>query len=262
MATIELKEVKQNIYDALRELGLSESEIKLYTVSLLLGPSPIANLANHIGISRPNLYKVILGLEKRGLAKFSERKKYTRDFIVESPTVVLEKLRQKRESFDNLDHKVTATMPSLLALYRQGATSTKIKVLEGEEQFVKLFYQILDEAGDQIETFGSFGDFASSFSFERIKDWTKKRAAKGIRVRVLALPGKEAEQLNHRNKEELREARILRGMNPFTTSFSLFANKAVIWQPKTPLAVLIEDEYIVQMLRSMFYALYDRSRTY
>lgn len=261
MATIELKEVKQSVYEALKELGLSEPEIKLYTVSLLLGPSPIANLAQHIGISRPNLYKVILSLEKRGLAKFSDRKKYTRNFVVESPTVVLEKLRAKRESFDTLDHQITATMPDLLTLYRQGATPTKIKVLEGKEQLMKVFYQILDEANEQIESFGSFSDNVSFFTWDISREWFKKRVAKRIRVRALALPSKEAELLRQCDQQELRETRILSGANPFVTSFTIFGNKVIVWQPKAPLAVLIEDEYIVQMLRSMFYALYERSRT-
>jgi len=93
----ELKEIKQSVYNALKELGLSEFEIKLYTVSLLLGPSSLSAIATHLGISRPNVYKIIKGLELHGLVKFSERKKYTRTFMVESPTTVLEKLRKKRD---------------------------------------------------------------------------------------------------------------------------------------------------------------------
>jgi hypothetical protein len=58
----------------------------------------------------------------------------------------------------------------------------------------------------------------------------------------------------------MRETRILQGGAPFATSFQLFANKVLIWQPKAPLAVLIEDEYIVQMLRSIFYLLWGKSK--
>ncbi len=257
----ELKEVKENVYRALRELGLTEPELKLYTLSLILGPSPIATLAKSIGVSRPNLYKVIMGLEKHGLAKFTERKKYARDFSVEPPTIVLQQLRRKQETVSGLDRDLTSAMPDLLAFYHQGDAPTKIRVLEGKEQFLNVYNQILDEAKDQIEFFGSAADIVQFTSWENQREWAKRRMAKKIMVRSLVLPSKEAATISQSSKSELRELRILRGTNPFTASFNIFANKVAIWQPKAPLVVLIEDEYIVQMFRSIFYKLYDHSRT-
>lgn len=46
---------------------------------------------------------------------------------------------------------------------------------------------------------------------------------------------------------------------PFQTAFQLFGNKVIIWQPKAPLAVLIEDEYIVQMLKSIFFIMWEKA---
>ena len=57
----------------------------------------------------------------------------------------------------------------------------------------------------------------------------------------------------------MRETRVLKTAQPFVTLFQLYANKALIWQPKAPLAILIEDEYIVQMLRSVFDVLWKQS---
>ena len=93
------KELKQNLYTSLKEIGLTESEANLYITSLSLGPTTIASLAEHLHIPRPNVYKVITGLEEHGLAVFSERKRYARTFMGGPPTVVLEKIRQKRESW-------------------------------------------------------------------------------------------------------------------------------------------------------------------
>ena len=117
---ISTSEVKKNLYTSLKELGLAESEANLYITSLALGPATLASLAEHLHMPRPNVYKVIAVLETRGLAKFSARKRYTRTFVVESPTVVLEKLRQKREAVADLDQTLVGAMPDLLALYHQG----------------------------------------------------------------------------------------------------------------------------------------------
>ena len=137
-------ELKQNLYDSLKELGLTEGEINLYLNSLSLGPTTMIKLAEHLAIPRPNIYKIISGLEAHGLAKFSERKRYARTFVVEPPTVVLEKLRQKRKTVADLDQTLVGVMPDLLAMYHQGETPTKIKVLEGKEQWHKILFQILN----------------------------------------------------------------------------------------------------------------------
>lgn len=253
-------EMKQNLYTSLKELGLTESEANLYTTSLTLGPSTITALADHLSMPRPNVYKVIAGLEMYGLAKFSERKKHTRTFVVESPTVVLEKLRKKREAVASLDHTLVGAMPDLLALYHQGETPTKVKIFQGEDQWMKLFFQVLDETKDTISFFGSADAFIDMISWETEKKWIKKRVKKGIHINVLLTPGKDAQTLKETDEGQMRTTRFFRGKIPFVTGFMLYANKVIIWQPKAPLAVLIEDEYIVQMLRSVFETLWNASK--
>lgn len=257
---MEQNKLKKSLYRGLKELGLSESEINLYSVSLELGQTSIVNIARHMGISRPNVYKVIAGLESRGLAKFSDMGKYARSFLVESPAAVLEMIRKKREAMSEIDHNFVSALPDLVTKYHQGQTPTKVKVLEGKEQFLKIFKQSLEEEKKEILFFGATEDFISFISWAEERKWIAKRVRKKIFVRVLTLPGKGgAEILRPQDKEEMRETRILKGAWPFLTSFQLFANKLVIWQPKTPLAVLIEDQYIVEMIKSMFDLIWEHS---
>lgn len=245
-------ELSQKLYISLKELGLTESEANLYTTSLALGPATIASLAEHLGIPRPNVYKVIAGLETHGLAKFSERKQYTRTFIVEPPTIVLQKLRDKRESVANLDHSLVSFMPELLAQYHQGETPTKIKIFEGREQWLKIFFQVLDEARGDISFFGSADSFIELITWEKEYEWIEKRIEKNIHINVLLTPSKDAKVLGSGDQKEMRTTRLYTGTLPFVTGFMLYANKVIIWQPKAPLVLLVEDEYIIEMLRSVF----------
>ncbi len=252
-------ELKKNLYTPLKELGLTESEANLYITSLSLGPTTLASLAEHLNMPRPNVYKVIAGLESHGLAKLSERKRYTRTFVVEPPTVVLEKIREKRASVADLDQTLVGAMPDLLALYHQGETPTKIKVLKGKEQWLKIFFQILDETSGPISFFGSADAFIEMISWETEKEWIKKRVQKGIHINVLLTPGKDARTLQSTDAKEMRTTKFFTGSAPFVTGFMLYANKVIIWQPKAPLAVLMEDEYIVEMLRGMFEVLWKQN---
>lgn len=253
-------EIKQVLYNSLKELGLTEHEINLYVLSLSVGPVPIAKLAEQLGITRPNVYKVIEGLEEHELAHFSERKGYAKTFMVESPTVVTELVRKKREHLGQIDRNVTQAMPDLLALYRQGELPSSIRVIEDKEQFITLFDQIVDEAQGESQFCGSAHDFIGFISWAKEREWIARRIKKNVKIKALLLPSGDAETLKSTDSKELRETRILQGIVPFVTSFQLFANKVIIWQPKAPLAIVVADEYIVQMLKSLFNVLWETSK--
>ena len=238
-------------------MGLTEHEVALYTLSLALGPTSISKLAKHLAISRPNVYKVIAGLEKHGLAKFAEYKHLKRTFTVESPSMILNLLRQKRKVLADLEENVTEEMPRLLASYHQGELPTSIRIIQGRDQFLNLFRRVIDETQHSSEFFGSVKDFIHFISWAEEKRWIRRRTQKAMRIKVLLLPSKDTDQLKANDIKEMRETRILKVKSSFITSFQLFANKVIIWQPKAPLAILIEDEYITKMLRSIFYTLWD-----
>lgn len=248
----------QPLYTSLKELGLSDIEANLYTVSLRLGPTPISKLAEQTGVTRPNVYKVIESLQKYGLASFYGKEKYARNFMVESPTIILDKLKEKKNSIEYLNNAVAGSMPDLLALYQQGGKDTKIKVLKGREQFVKIFLQTAEEAQNDssIEFFGSAQDLMVMSGWDIEKIWIKSRLKKNVSVKSL-VPKESESMLTTNGESELREVRVYGGKLPFTTAFQLFGKKMILWQPKAPLAILIEDEYLIAMFRSIFYALWD-----
>jgi len=253
-------ELNKTLYTSLEALGLSKIEIDFYITSLNLGPTTIDQLAKRTNLARPNAYKIISKLEEKKLAAFSTRKKYARNFIVEPPTKALELLRQKGENINSQDKNLVSILPDLMALYHQGETSTKIKVLQGEEIYLKIFDQILEEARDGGEFFGSTHDFIDFISWEHELNWQKRRIKRNYFIKVLALPSESTNELVAKDAESLRETKILQNAAPFKTSFQLFANKVIIWQPRAPLALLIEDEYIVEMLRSIFYLLWNQAK--
>lgn len=245
-------DLKQKLYNSLYELGLSPQEINLYTLSLFLGPVSIAKLAEHLATPRPNIYKLIMGLENVGLAQFSHKKRYARTFVVEPPSVLTTKLREKKEKIARLDYSLTSLMPDLFTLYHQGDRMTNIKIIQGEDQYRKTFNTIFDEVKGDLYFFGSIQDLINHFSEEFYQELIRERMKRKLRLKALYLPGPYVDEILTRSKDETRIAKVMYTANPFSTSFQLSSNKVFIWQPNAPLALLIEDEYILQMLKSMF----------
>lgn len=120
------------------------------------------------------------------------------------------------------------------------------------------FFDTLSEA-DEIEWFGNYHDWVSFVTPEKEKLWIEKRIEKKISIKLLMLPSEEGESLVNPAPEDRREYRILHSAMPFNCSFQIFSNKVLLWQPKTPLAVLIEDEYIAEMFRAIFLMLWEKS---
>ena len=249
----------QALYKALEELGLSVYERDLYAISLSLGPVSIATLAERLGVSRPNAYKVIAGLERKGLAIFSEKTGYQKTFSVESPSVVAEKLRTHRENLEKTTQDFLGELPEYIAQYRQGEMPAKIRIIQGERQFWNAYLQVFEEAQAQLAFFGSIQDFFTFVTKGRWSERIGRRVSIGLRVRALCLASDQAEDMKRKDKEELRETRIYKGKRVFQTSFHLYGNKVIFWQPKTPIALLIEDEYIVSMIQDMFEVLWEVS---
>jgi biotin operon repressor len=251
-------ELLASLAEPLEELGLTEYEKRLYILSLFLGPVPVSRLATELGVSRPNVYKVILGLERHGLAFFSERKSFARTFVVESPSALMKALRERRSKLERYDQDITKLLPQLLSLYQQGNQISSIKLFTDEAGWDAARFQIFEEEPSENLFFGDVGSF-STFSSQQYARWRNERVRRKIPGKLLTLPSKEADESKKRDSEEYRETRILKAKEPFSCCFQLFGRKAIIWQPNAPLAILIEDAFVSQMLRSIFMTLWEQS---
>jgi sugar-specific transcriptional regulator TrmB len=243
----------------LGELGLSPLERDLYIVSLRLGPVSVSRLADALGIARPNAYKLVTGLQRKGLARFSGKTAYTKKFLVESPSTIAQILRDKKGQLETLNQDFISELPELLSRYKQGQAPTKIQTIVGHENLLDAYVQVFEESRETIAFFGSLDEFVALVSPQLGAKRIRRRITRGIRAQLLALPSKEVTEFRKKDREELRETRALNDATPFLTSFYLYANKVLLWQPKAEIAIRIEDEYLVAMFRSMFNWMWQRS---
>lgn len=253
-------ELKEILSTSLAELGLNDQEINLYVVSLKLGPSSIMKLSEVIHVSRPNVYKLIARLELFGLARFSTRRKNSKVFTVESPAVIADLLRHKDEEINRQSRLLTQSMPDLLGLYQQGDLPASLKVFEGISACREAFFRIFDETKDKLFYFGSVKDLFDFVNVDPEESWMKKRIEKKVFIDVLVLPSDEANKLRLKDATQLRETRIIKNASPFTSSFYIYGKKLIFWQPKAPIAILIEDENITSMMMSIFLMLWNQTK--
>lgn len=243
----------------LKELGLSTGEISLYLASLESGPQSLARLAQRLGISRPNIYKLLRGLEAHELAVLPERKS-SRRFSVLSPMHVVEALDKKRAKQAVEHAELLKVIPKLMTAYRRGDLPSSVRLYQGHNQYLDLFFKILDEASGNYCFFGSIDDFLKLVSLEDQSRFLHDRTRRGISARALVLPGPHATKITREDHLFRRETRILRNTQYFPASFHLYSDKVILWQPESSLAIRIEDDLVAQMIRSVFEILWELNR--
>lgn len=260
MTMISQNEVQEIVTDSLKKLGIREQEAALYVLSLKLGPTSVATLATSLGVSRPQAYKLISELEKFGLADFSSRKKFSRTFVVESPSRLQEALRRHQKATEQTDQRLTVSMPDLLAAYQQGSSLASVRILQGKEQYLKVFFQCVEEAANkEIIVMGSAQDFIAFISWAEERRWIRERIRLNVQLRALLLPSADTETLAGTDEQELRETRLLKDVQPFNSLVMMYANKTILWQPHAPMAIHIEDNYLTDMMRSVYEAMWQRA---
>ncbi|MEK7632929.1 MAG: helix-turn-helix domain-containing protein [Patescibacteria group bacterium] len=251
MAAKSNKNESSALYTALLQLGLTAQEAGLYVLSLEIGPHPIGQIAEKLGVSRPNIYKLIKSLENIGLAALPKGGRLKR-FSVASPTIVNELLDLKQKKDRELKQEFSSLLPDLLSKYQRGDLPSHVRVYQGRGQYIGAFFGMLDEGKDSLDFFGSVDDFLNLIAPEDQAEYLKERVRRGLSSRTLTLSGQHANRIAGEDKENMRETRILNGLNPFKASFHFFADKVIFWQPENLLAIRIEDDVIATMMKSVF----------
>ena len=98
------------IEELLSKIGLNKNESAIYLALLNNGPMTVAGISQKSSLHRPTIYKTIPNLEKTGLitnTPYGKLKKY----VAENP-------QKLKTLLDNLNDKLSATLPDLEVIYK------------------------------------------------------------------------------------------------------------------------------------------------
>lgn len=113
----------------LRKLGLTEREAKIYLASLELIQATAYEIAKKVNTSRPTVYRVLKGLEKKKLVSQNKKGKKTY-FTASSPEELLGMLKMKRREAEEQEREFLRIISILQTKY-SAKNKCKIKVHKG-----------------------------------------------------------------------------------------------------------------------------------
>lgn len=205
--------------EILQEIGLSNTESKVYLALLELGSALAGDITKKSEVNRTNVYDALERLIEKGLASYviSANRKV---FEPVNPEKLKEILKEKQE-------KLNSVMNDLKSKYNQIKAKEEAMIFKGKKGIKSIFEDVLKEKKD-LFAYGAESRFANMFPAYQ-KYWNKKRAQLQINVKIIYT--KKVKKRKLQEKLRLLNMKFLPETYDFPSTIMIYGGKVVtiVW---------------------------------
>lgn len=247
----------------LQELDLGENEALLYAEMLTHPRSTVQELATRAPFPRTMLYYVLKQLMERGLVS-AKKEKWRTVYIAENPERLYDLLAKKEQEFEREAGAIRELIPQLKNRYRLAGKRPTVRKFEGIEEYQKALEDVLVSKPQEILGYEVLGEKRPAL--EMRDTYERRRAARKTQKKILFFESDEALLFlkNHPYNDFTQFRSIEKGsIEPFTVDLALYNGKLLYtsyYDEHEPTAILIEDEALYAMQKSLFEKLWDEGR--
>ncbi len=235
---------------ALRNIGLTDNEIKIYIDLLKSGSSTAYEISKRTGIYRVHIYDKLEQLMNKGLVTHIYRgaKKY---FQATSPVKIKQYLEEKKKEVQLQEDAVDSILPELEAMANLPREDTFVEVFKGNEG-LKYFLKDIIKAGEEVLITGiddqKYQEALPIFMQQYFRDLKRNK----IKERVLTSKRKGI-FLFDKIVAPTTEYKFLEEKQFNPTNTFIYGTKVVIVTWGSPVtAVMIKNNGIAQTYRNHF----------
>lgn len=233
----------------LKNFGLSEKEIAVYLALVELGPSSVREIAAKSKVNRGTSYDILKSLIGIGIVSYynKESKQY---FVAEQPEKLLSAIDQKKEDLEEVRKNVEDSLPLIKTLFEKQGGKPAVKLYEGAKG-IKLILEDVLACGEKEYYLYSSATAANRKSvYEAMPDFSKKRVAKKINVKIISL-GEGGQLVGLDERKQMPTA----GKQINSTHEIIYAGKVAhisIDKNDDPVGVVIQNDAIYQTQKLIF----------
>lgn len=168
-------------FPILKSLGLTETESILYELLLEMGPQLARDLVRPSGLTRGNVYNVLMQLNDKGFVTIAKGKQ--QHFQAVDPSELRRLLELQTEQIRRLDTEFTSTLPKLISKYTLSTNRPAIQTFEGYDGYKAAIDDLLQTSTEiltYIDTEALVGPLTKLDSY-----FEKQRVTKGIQNRII-----------------------------------------------------------------------------
>ena len=229
----------------LRSLGFTESEAKIYLLSLELGASSVQDIAKKAKVSRVTTYAAIESLSKHGLMSSVEKGKKTL-YAAESPERLVSFVHNRMKEMENTLREVQSAINEL-KLIQQGDRPV-VRLFEGKEGLKAIHDDILKTSPDIIYEMDNMDAMHAVYAKEDFKPYQAELEKRKIPSENIVLTDQSS------SPRPLAKVRKLSTkLHSYFGDITIYSNKIALttFQGKN-ISILIESEILAQTFKELF----------
>lgn len=236
----------------LSQLGLNDSEIKVYLALLELETSSVGPIIDRAKVSDSKIYFILEGLREKGLVSFVI-KNNVKHFQASDPRNIIRLLEEKENKIKEQKQKIKKELiPKIKRRRKLTEEKQEATVYEGLEGMKAAFNYILSfmKKGEEYYVFVLGKEYARKNAIYFFQNYHKKRITKGVKVKFLSEPDGEKIIKKYHNYK-LMQYRVAKQKIPIGTL--VFKGHIVIisWQDK-PTAFIIKSKQTYEYYKAFF----------
>jgi len=129
--------------NVLKEIGLTDSEIRIYLALMKLGDSTRSNIVNKSGITGSKAYEVLEKLQQKGLVAIYVQNK-VKHFKPTNPKQILYYLEDKKKQISQVEEQAKQVIPFLLQQFDESKEDQEVELLTGLKGLEIIFREQVD----------------------------------------------------------------------------------------------------------------------
>jgi len=236
---------------SLKEIGLTEGEVKVYLALLKLGSTKTGPLATKAKVSSSKVYKILGRLETKGLVTHVMQGKIT-FFRALEPKRLLDYIDEEEEALKQKRKSVAELIPSLEKQMRS-VVGPQATIYTGFKAVTNFFRNILDDLKTGEEYFVLGAKYIEDMP-EQSRFFYKYHQLRGLKkIKVNMLMNNDMKQLLVPTTKICAEIRYLPNYLISNMQIVFYKRKAmmIVWVPE-PIGFLIESEEVVKSFKTYF----------
>jgi len=230
----------------LEDIGLTNSEIKVYIALLELGTATAGPILDRTGLQSSVVHMTLNKLIEKGLITFVKEGRRNH-YQASNPKHIIEYINEKRERFEEL-------LPELIAKQQIAKIKPEIVTFRNIRGIKELLYELLEAGGKEHHTFGSARDSLMLGDAWWV-NYHRKRAEKNIYAKLLFNESLKSWFAEHKYlKTEVKYTK--KGFEPMTETIIRNDKVGIIIWTLKPLGVLISHRVVAESYDKFFNVLW------
>jgi sugar-specific transcriptional regulator TrmB len=243
----------------INQLGLDDTEAKVYLALLELGPSDVTEITKKAGITRTLGYHVLEKLGWYGLVDRVSGKSKVMVYTAEHPRRLLQHLKNKKNSWEKKAKHVETLLPKLFSLYKI-ADKPVVRYQQGEQGLKNIYAESLESETEILSIADLEGWDMPEFK-KWGQDYNRERGKRKIHERLIILDTQKGRDWMNDYKGSYRYTHVrwikreqLPGIEDFYGEINVYNGNKIVFITHSPhkMGVVVESRELTRILTALY----------